>query len=232
MMMEKVQIGECTLYRGDCLEVLPGSGVTVDAVVMDPPYFMPATHYNVRSGSCRSLTDLGILEHYFASVFTATRAALSPEGFAYIFCDGQSYPVMYATAYPHFKKLRPLIWDKQVSINGYGWRHQHELIMWAESEGSPAIPTGDGDVLRCRAVPIASREHLAQKPVELLRRLIAKVPGRVGDWFMGSGATGEAAVREGRSFIGIEKEPRYFDIACRRIEKAYAESPLLQGGAA
>jgi site-specific DNA-methyltransferase (adenine-specific) len=219
------QSEHATLYLGDCLSVLPGlADGSVNAVVTDPPYFLPATHYNVRSGSHRSLTDLGILEHYFASVFKATRRALSDEGFAYVFCDGQSYPVMYVTAYPHFKKLRPLVWDKQVSINGYGWRHQHELILWAESERSPTIPTGDGDVLKCRAVPIDDRKHLAQKPVELLRKLIEKVPAPVvGDWFMGSGATGEACLKAGRRFVGIEKDPAYFAIAVKRIEAAESE---------
>lgn len=40
------------------------------------------------------------------------------------------------------------------------------------------------------------------------------------DPFMGSGTTGVASVRLGRPFVGIEIEPRYFDIACRRIEEA------------
>jgi len=40
------------------------------------------------------------------------------------------------------------------------------------------------------------------------------------DPFMGSGTTGVAAVQMGRQFIGIEREPKYFDIACKRIEEA------------
>jgi DNA modification methylase len=46
-------------------------------------------------------------------------------------------------------------------------------------------------------------------------------PGHlVLDPFMGSGTTGVAAVAHGRRFIGIEKDPAYFDIAVRRIEEA------------
>jgi DNA modification methylase len=46
------------------------------------------------------------------------------------------------------------------------------------------------------------------------------------DPFMGSGTTGVAAVKLGRKFIGIEIEPKYFDIACRRIADALARPEL------
>lgn len=220
-----------TLLHGDCLEILPTlEARSVDAVVTDPPYFLPAAHYNTRSATARSLGDLSILNHYFRDVFAAVRRVLKPNGFMYCFCDGQSYPVFYVTVYPHFKRVRPLIWDKMTSINGYSWRHQHELILFGESDDSPAVPTGDGDVLRCRAVPIKEREHLAQKPVELLARLIAKTTppgGIVLDPFMGSGATGEAAIKVGCSFVGIDVNEDYHAIAQRRIEDAAAQPLLL-----
>lgn len=50
----------------------------------------------------------------------------------------------------------------------------------------------------------------------------------VADPFMGSGTTGVACVRLGRKFIGIEKEPRYFDIACKRIEAEVNRFPLFE----
>jgi site-specific DNA-methyltransferase (adenine-specific) len=211
-----------TIINADCLDVLP---VECDAVVTDPPYFLPATHYSTRSGSARSLTDLGILEHYFSAVFKL--AAACKAKWCYAFCDGQSYPVFYATAYPHWKKLRPLIWDKQASINGYAWRHQHELILFCESESAPAVPTGDGDVLRCRSVPIDDREHMAQKPHELLAQLVRKGdPQTVCDPFMGSGSTGIACIRTGRKFIGVEKDARYFEIARQRLENELRQGLL------
>jgi DNA modification methylase len=46
---------------------------------------------------------------------------------------------------------------------------------------------------------------------------------------MGSGTTGVACVRTGRKFIGIELEPKYFDIACKRIEDEYARTALIDG---
>jgi site-specific DNA-methyltransferase (adenine-specific) len=229
MTFREEQIGPCRLILGDCLEVLPtlGTGIA-NAIVTDPPYFVPATHYQTRTGSSRSLTDLGILEHYFSSVFRRINTVLTDDGFAYVFCDGQSYPVMYCCAYPYFKAQRPLVWDKLVAFTGYGWRHQHELILWCQRENAPAVPTGDGDILKCRAVAIKERGHLAEKPVELLEKVIQKTkPKVVLDPFMGSGSTGEACLNTGGCvFIGIEKEPRYFDLACQRIESVYRMPPV------
>jgi DNA modification methylase len=233
-MIRKEQIGRATLYLGDCREVLPTLG-KVDAVVTDPPYFLPAVHYNTRKSFPRSLTDLGILEHYFAGFFGEVAAAIGEHGVCYVFCDGQSYPAFYATAYRHFKKLRPLIWDKVAAFNGYGWRHQHELILFMEAEKAAPVPTGDGDILRYRAVKVDDREHPAEKPPELLSALIEKhVPpsGTVCDPFMGAGTCGVAAFRSDRKFIGIEREPSYFDIACKRIEDAQRQGSLFGEAAA
>ena len=66
--------------------------------------------------------------------------------------------------------------------------------------------------------------HPTVKPTELMRylcRLVTPPGGVVLDPFMGSGSTGKGAMLEGFRFIGIERDPDYFEIACRRIEAAY-----------
>lgn len=216
------------LIRDDCFSALDKMGkYSVDLIVTDPPYFLPATHYNVRSGSFRSLSDLGILEHYFFMFFTKIDRVLAPNGHLYLFCDGQSYPIFYSTAYSFFKKLRPIIWDKLTSINGFSWRHQHEIILFCERPESVPVKTGDGDVLKFRAVPIKNRRHLAEKPVELLCKLIEKHnPKIVLDPYSGSASTGEACERLGVDFIGIEKDQNYFEISKQRIETAQYNKPL------
>lgn len=225
--MREEVIGRARLILGDCMEWLHMeqlySVTRVGLIVTDPPYFLPAVHYNTRKEFPRSLTDLSILERYFAEFFELSASALGGRGPCYVFCDGQSYPAFYATAYRHFKKLRPLVWDKVSAFNGYTWRHQHELILFMEGEKCPPVPSGEGDILRFRAVPVEERDHPAQKPVDILKSLIEKHPDNglaVLDPFMGSGATAVAAVRAGRSFIGIESEPAYFEIACRRVREA------------
>lgn len=210
-----------TVLAGDCLQVLASLPKdSVDAVVTDPPYFLPAAHYSVRSGTFRSLGDLSMLEHFFRDVWTACARVLKPTGFLYAFCDGQSYPPFYATAFPHFKNIRPLIWDKQTSVNGYAWRHQHELIMFAAMAEAPNVKTGDGDIIRGRAVPIGDRNHLAEKPEEILTKLIAKTTpegGVVLDPFAGSGSTLRAARFLGKKCIGIEVDERYCQIIVDRL---------------
>ena len=72
--------------------------------------------------------------------------------------------------------------------------------------------------------------HKSQKPLKLILGLIAELDAQVIlDPFMGSGTTGVACVRTGRSFIGIEKEPKYFDIAVKRIEAELNRFPLFAG---
>ena len=71
--------------------------------------------------------------------------------------------------------------------------------------------------------PIEQGEHPTQKPLRLVSdwlRAFSDFGETILDPFMGSGTTGVAAVKLGRKFIGIEIEPKYFDIACRRIDEA------------
>jgi len=60
-----------------------------------------------------------------------------------------------------------------------------------------------------------------------LCRLVTPAGGTVLDPYMGSGSTGRGAIAEGFQFIGIEREPKYFDIACRRIEGALRQGRLI-----
>ena len=71
--------------------------------------------------------------------------------------------------------------------------------------------------------------HPSQKPVALLRDLLPRFQGVILDPFMGSGTTGVACAQLGRSFCGIEIEPKYFDIACERITNAYRQKPMFPG---
>ena len=85
----------------------------------------------------------------------------------------------------------------------------------------------DGDGTKHNKVAMRLNTHPTVKPVELMKylcRLVTPKGGTVLDPFMGSGSTGIAAKDEGFDFIGIEKEPEYYDIAEARIKKT---APLL-----
>ena len=82
-----------------------------------------------------------------------------------------------------------------------------------------------------RHVVSFSKDHPTQKPLELMEWCILQLPSdaeTIIDPFMGSGTTGVACANLDRKFIGIELEPKYFDIACRRIEAAYKQPRLFQ----
>jgi site-specific DNA-methyltransferase (adenine-specific)/modification methylase len=78
-------------------------------------------------------------------------------------------------------------------------------------------------------------DHPTQKPLGVMRWALTQLPSdtqTILDPFMGSGTTGVAAVQMGRSFIGIEREPKYFDIAVRRIEEAQRQGDFFVDGVA
>ena len=222
----KVEIGNATLYLGDCMDILPTLG-KVDAVVTDPPFFTPAVHYQSRVKHVRSWGDMSILESWWSGV-SADLARVCPKGHVFVFCNGDSFPAFYKAMFPHWEKLKSMVWDKGHVGLGRIFRNQHELIIWARSEGHFVPDDGKlrADVLYARATPSSDREHPVEKPVELLSQLTDVSAGSVLDPFMGSGSTGAAAVAQGRTFIGCEIDPRYFDIACKRIEDAQKQGDL------
>jgi site-specific DNA-methyltransferase (adenine-specific) len=201
-------------YRMDCIELMNDmEDKSVDCILTDPPYFIPAVHYSTRTAFKRNFADLGILESWFKIYFKQAARIIKPDGTIYMFCDGQSYPLFFWYCYQFTKSVKPLIWDKQMSINGYEWRHQHEIILWANMPDKKPIPTGDGDILKCRAVPVGERQHPAQKPIELLELLInksTKAGDLIFDPFAGSGSCRIACERTSRNFIGAELNLDYY----------------------
>jgi len=226
------QIGDCTLYLGDCLEILPEMG-KVDAVVTDPPFFAPASHYQSRISWGRSYADLSILGQYFFDLAEVFKRIIDDAGHLFVFCNDESYPVFYPGAYGLWDFTAALVWDKTRIGLGKVFRHQYELILWASNAGAYAKSDGKahGDILSYAPTLSSNREHPVQKPPELMQEIIeicTKPGGVVLDSHMGSGTTLEAAIRCGRKAIGIELNSHYFDIACRRIEEAYKQPKLFK----
>jgi DNA modification methylase len=192
--MEREQIGACTLYLGDCREVLPTLG-EVNAVVTDPPYPDISKAFPYTPVCC--LETLRCRQCIFWS-------AVAP------------FPLSYTGIH---------IWHKP---NGQSSQYYERIF---ERHGSRtclvyrvAAILPDYVQYRQECVP-----HPTQKPLALLLPLVARsstTGQRVLDPFMGSGTTGVAALMLGRSFVGVEIERKYFDIACQRITDAYAQPDL------
>ena len=213
--MRKEVIGQATLYLGDCLEILP-TLPKVDAVITDPPYGMNKDFANDAPEQadvvtakaielCRGLCDGNILAFWSAQRMDVIKQVFNPK--------------------------RIMIWNKKFALyapHNVGYRY--EPLVWVS--GTTAN-SKRGDIFE--GFPIAfkaqaeNESHPTQKPLAVLYEAVddfAPKDGCVLDPFMGSGTTGAAAVAMGRSFIGIEVEPKYFDIACQRIDNAQRQERL------
>jgi DNA modification methylase len=215
-------IGNATLHLGDCRDILPTLG-KVDAVVTDPPYGLSAA----KNGTIGS-TNKGRVSDFGEQVWD--NAPIDQSTFDEVVAAGKYAIVFGANYYCVPPSPSWLIWDKQNT----GIYADCEMA-WSNI-GKPAklIHYMWNGMLRANGE--ARGDHPTQKPIGVMKWAIGHLPApseTILDPFMGSGTTGVAAVQMGRRFIGIEREPKYFEIACRRIEDAQRQSDLfIQGEAA
>jgi site-specific DNA-methyltransferase (adenine-specific) len=201
-----------TLYLGDCREILPTLWL-VDAIVTDPPY--------------------GLAEKWSGgSAASKSRWKLADGG------DGTVWDDKAPDFLPDALKIarHSIVWGGHLFglPSRRGWLVWNKIIRnWSSGECEFAWTTLDQPI---RAFDYShgqlvheNKEHPTQKPEPLMRWCIQQLPEdcySILDPFMGSGTTGAAAVKLGRKFIGIEIEPKYFDIACRRISDALARPDM------
>jgi hypothetical protein len=208
-----------TLYLGDCREILPTLG-KVDAVVTDPPYGVGlGIETDPRSnghglGKSRYANSSDTFDEFLSSVVPVIEYAVSIASRAAIF-GGHNIV--------HF--------PKPAAVGGVYLPSGCGRNPWGFSCFSPVWFYGCAPDLNKGAKPTAlystenaePSEHPCPKPIGWMKWLVglASRPAEtILDPFMGSGTTGVAAVNLGRKFIGIEIEPKYFDIACKRIQAA------------
>jgi DNA modification methylase len=216
------RIGDAILYQGDCYTILP-TLPPVDAVVTDPPYGIGWSKPFIAKGNSRA--HEGIQNDHDCS---ARDAALEWHGAKPAIVFGS-----FLAPFPP-KTKQVLIWKKPGDAGLFGtvagYRRDVEPIFLCGDW--PALPVQRSSVLTGVA---QFRGHAAEqtgshphtKPVDLMERLIAATDtATILDPFMGSGTTGVACVNQGRKFVGIEIEPKYFAVACERIRAAYAQQRL------
>lgn len=118
------------------------------------------------------------------------------------------------------------IWSK-ANVN-IGDAERYELIY--EVNGNTGAGVFRNSAINCEMNATINGDkfydHPTQKPIRLLRRLVKRVKGTVLDPFMGSGTTGVACMEMGRPFIGIEQDPKYFEIALERVTNAQRQERL------
>ena len=211
-MAKCVTIGDCTLYLGDCLKVMPDLG-RLDAVVTDPPYGMAFRSNYRKQRHALIANDYGPQHLKFACEIEAQHSS-------YVFCRWDNLIDVP-------KPRSAITWVKtNGSMGDLAHEHSRQTEMCLFYPGpNHYFPNGrPSDVVN--AAKTGNIHHPTEKPVALLEKVLGWTAGNVLDPFMGSGTTGVACVKLGRKFTGIELDPDYFEIACRRIEEAYRQPDM------
>lgn len=212
----------------DCLQVtkeLPDK--CVDLVVTDPPYNMG---YSGRSDINKfkgfdndNLTDK---EHsaWFNNILGELYRILKDNTAIYIYIDFRNYARIYSLVAQRFDIKNCIVWYKNNFGMGQHYRFQHEFCIYAIKGKHELRLTkrNISDIWQFKKDDVNSYEHPTQKPIYAMYKPIeysSDIDGLVIDPFFGSGTLGVAATRLNRRFIGIEKEPKYCEIAQKRIEK-------------
>jgi site-specific DNA-methyltransferase (adenine-specific) len=208
MTFETVTIGGATLYRGDCMEVLPTLG-KFDAVITDPPYGIGKInqgggrpeHFKETLGWDLSTPEKSLLDWCIS------------KGEASIVWGGNYFELPPSRCWLSWVKpdAVPSMANMELAWSNLNQNAKHVVCSIAQTNPERVA-------------------HPTQKPLKVMLFTIEQAgnPQTILDPFMGSGTTGVAAIQLGRTFTGIEREAKYFDIACKRIEQAYAQGQLFE----
>lgn len=210
-MTEKVTIGNAELWHGDCREILP-TLPRVDLILTDPPYGIGADSHQGKAENGWKQYGQGGWDKDRPAAWLF--GLMLEKGKTCVIWGGNYFTDLLPPT------MRWLVWDKgqrnfSLADCEFAWSSENKAARVLTLPRSEALQDG--------------KEHPTQKPVRLMTwcldmHLHAQT---VLDPFMGSGTTGVACAMMGRAFTGIERERKYFDIACERIERAQAQGQLL-----
>lgn len=245
-MIEPVTIGRAQLWLGDCRDILP-TLPKVDHVITDPPYeqLMHDLHASTKlrrndgGAERKELTFEGIdaIRPEFVEWVKSAN-----QGWLLAFCNVEGvWHWRSELVRQNLKFKTTCIWvkpDATPKLNGQGPALAYECITttWC---GQGHARWNAGGKRGVYTFPTNNDERTGQHPTEKPRRLMSALvkdftnEGQlICDPFMGSGTTGVASVQLGREFVGIERDPAFFRLACRRIEEAQRQGDLFLEGAA
>ena len=251
-------IGDCTLYFGDCFEIMPRLE-KFDLILTDPPYGVTQNKWDVSLdpvefwqmikpkmvGPC----ILTATEPFAADIINANRKMFKydliwEKGNATGFLNANRMPLRAHENILVFYEKLPVYTPKKffLATNSFKQeRNPDKSTNYGKQTAVASTGSKDGsrfprsvfsvkmDAERTNSRLTKKGRHPTQKPVALMQYLLSTYlpTGLVCDPFMGSGTTGVACVQQGLQFVGIEREEKYFDVACKRIEKAIKDKPPL-----
>lgn len=215
---------------GDCLELMKKiPDKSIDLVVTDPPYLISyKTNYR-KDKTHKFCTEINgdddeeLIRNYMSECFRI----LKDNSAMYCFCSAKTLSTFTSISESSgFKLKNTIIWVKNNWTAGdlkaqFGQQYEPLLLL---NKGRKEF-TGKRltDVWMFNRVSGKSLVHQNQKPVELIEQCILKHSNEgdiVFDGFLGSGTTAVACVNTNRHYIGFELDPRYYDIACKRLNEA------------
>jgi DNA modification methylase len=227
--IRKETIGDCTLFLGDCLSVMPTLG-TVDAVVTDPPYGIGDKPLDLNRNKP------GVRRGRTADWFPESGWDKSLNHDWGCFCDlapmvawfGQWRKRSEVESFMPYPLRAEIVWAKNCHMGPPAPLAPRDERIWIFAKKGVTGATFETSVWDHPIIPTwAQKHHKNEKPVGLMRRLVEWTGAdTILDPFMGSGTTGVACVKLGRKFIGIELDEGYFNIACERIRKAYDQPDM------
>jgi len=220
-----VHIGPATPYLGDAYKIRPTLGF-FDADVMDPPYVIRAQG----GGSFRKYRpylDL-IMEEGLDQGFDHSIINPALAGAVVVFCHNDQVPEVSADLKRLFHRFVLCCWQKTTPMPVANKHYVPETEIYFHAWNEGYHPRGElADLKRiyaCRSRALKDFAHPTVKPDGLMAKIVRNVAGTsICDPFMGTGSTGVAALRAGKTFAGIEHNPRHFETAVQRLTAAWAE---------
>lgn len=234
-----------TLFHGDALRILATlPDADVDAVLTDPPYSSggismgarqadPAHKYQQSGAKRRYPPMLGDAKDQrswimWCTLWLSECWRIARDGAPLmVFTDWRQLPALTDAIQAAGWSWRGIVaWDKRSSRPQLGrFRQQCEYIIFA-SKGRFAAPTR-ACLPGVYAYPViaAQKIHLTSKPVALIEDLLAVTAPQASvlDPFMGGGSVGEACIRTGRGYVGVELSREYFEISRARLDALHSE---------
>lgn len=236
----KEVIGDCTLYLGNCMEVMPKLG-RVSHVISDPPYEAILHAAKVKDSKLRKDTGPELKAINFSSIDSIRSMFVGAvedlcDGWLIAFCTVEGVAKWADEINPRrMKYKRACIWvkpDSTPQLNGQGPAQGAEcfVVAWNGKGHAKWNAGGKRGVYTCNTNGGGRTGlHPTEKPVRLMQEILTDFTNSqevILDPFMGSGTTLVACAKMGRSGIGIELDPEYFEIACKRVEEAYRQPDM------
>lgn len=220
--LREERIGNQRLILGDCREVLPTLG-PVDAVVTDPPYEFSTAGAGIFRSNRKNMDQIeaaGLNLGFDHTVFRRGQFAS-----VVFFCHNDQLAKIIPYVAAEFDRWALCAWHKTNPMPVANRHYQPDTEFWVHAWTKAAPPQGPlsskGRFYFGPGGQDTSIDHPTVKPMPLMAKIVNNVAGAsILDPFMGSGTTLVACQKMGRSGTGIEIDPQYFDVACRRVEEA------------